>query len=128
MAGRRRGQENEEIVLVWLQMTQINSKKPEEKVYLLLAKAEKSRTGFQTELHPGAQILTSCLSPVFTSFLGVSVPLRSLPCNSRLLSCALIYSPEGRWGDIRAPELAPLAWHGQYWWPAAAALFAFTAT
>ena len=29
--------------MVWLQMTQINSKKPKEKEYLLLAKAEKSR-------------------------------------------------------------------------------------
>lgn len=112
MAGRRRGQENEDIVVVWLQMTQINSKKPKEKAYLLLAKAEKSRDWASDRAASRSSNTDFCFSPVFTSFPGVSVPLRSLPCNSRLLSCALVYSPEGRWGDNRAPELAPLAWHG----------------
>lgn len=98
--------------MVWLQMTQINSKKPKEKAYLLLAKAEKSRDWASDRAASRSSNTDFCFSPVFTSFPGVSVPLRSLPCNSRLLSCALVYSPEGRWGDNRAPELAPLAWHG----------------
>lgn len=54
--------------MVWLQMTQIKLKKPKEKEYLLLAKAEKSRNWASNRADLGAQI-PHLSFPVFSSFL-----------------------------------------------------------